>query len=106
MISKIKCSLGYLLVISFFAYASPCKAQSLENIFVKMRERFKSLQDYQCLFASYTANRKKEVEIHYKYYFKKPKMIRMEALTGKYKGSILIYNRSAAADKHALDPSA
>jgi outer membrane lipoprotein-sorting protein len=64
-----------------------------------MRERFEQVRDYHGIYTSYTTDGKDEREITFHYYFKKPKLIRMEVIEGKQPGSILIYNPSKKSNK-------
>ncbi len=64
-----------------------------------MQQTFQSLKDYHCIFESYTARDKKSLKIVFSYFFKTPKMIRMEVLEGIYPGTIMLYNSEVVKDK-------
>lgn len=64
-----------------------------------MKKRFVEIEDYQCILESFAANKKGHHRSIFQYYFKKPKLIRMEVLEGKHPGTILIYNPSLLQDK-------
>jgi outer membrane lipoprotein-sorting protein len=63
-----------------------------------MQARFNSLQGYQCIYESYTANEDKSQTLVFRYYFKKPAQVRMEILEGSYPGTIMIYNPEISRD--------
>lgn len=62
-----------------------------EDILIKMKERFEQIETYQCLFEAFTAKGEKTKVVISRYFFKKPKMVRMEILKGKHKGTVLLY---------------
>lgn len=62
-----------------------------EDILIKMKERFEQIETYQCLFEAFTAKEGKTKVVISRYFFKKPKMVRMEILKGKNKGTVLLY---------------
>ena len=64
-----------------------------------MQQKFQSLRDYQCTFESYTARDEESRAAVFSFYFKKPEMIRMEILEGKYPGSVMLYNPQVIRDK-------
>ena len=84
-----------VIYISIFVLLIPTWAQQTENnyknILVKMKKNFEKIETYQCLFESYTAKGEKTEKVTYMYFFKSPKMVRMEIREGKYKGTVLLY---------------
>jgi outer membrane lipoprotein-sorting protein len=50
-----------------------------------------NVDDYQCIFEEYTALGKQEERRTFRYFFKKPRLIRMEILSGRDRGSIAVY---------------
>jgi hypothetical protein len=67
-----------------------------------MDRAFDKLNDYRCLFDSYTAGDKDSRHIVFGYYFKKPQMVRMEVIEGKYPDTIILYNPKHLQDKVKL----
>ena len=64
-----------------------------------MQQKFQSLKDYHCIFESYTARGQESRGIVFSYFFKKPQMIRMEIVEGKYPGTVMLYNPEVVRDK-------
>lgn len=64
-----------------------------------MKQRFESVNDYRCKYKAYSANGERSVELTFSYYYKRPKMIRMETLSGKYPGTIMLYDEQMKPDK-------
>ena len=58
-----------------------------------------NLVDYQCVFDEYAVLDKQEETRVYKYFFKKPKLIRAEVIKGRNKGSIAFYRDGKARGK-------
>jgi outer membrane lipoprotein-sorting protein len=56
----------------------------------RMKERFDALNDYQCSFDSFVTDARRTQKWTYRYFFKKPDLIRMEIVAGDNKGAILI----------------
>jgi outer membrane lipoprotein-sorting protein len=87
---------GILFIyISIFILLIPAWTQQNENnykdILFKMKERFKEIKTYQCIYEMFTANEEKTEKVVCRYFFKSPKMVRMEIREGKYKGTIMLY---------------
>ncbi len=61
------------------------------ELFWEIKERFKEISDYQCTYVSFVAKGDKNEEYTFRYFFKKPKKIRMEVISEKDKGTVLIY---------------
>lgn len=57
-----------------------------------MQERTRALRTYTCRFTSFSRGPEKTDQATFSYYFKKPNWVRMEALSGKNEGSILLYS--------------
>jgi len=55
-----------------------------------MKDRFESLTDYSCLFDSFVSDGRRSQKWTYRYFFKKPDLIRMEIISGENAGAILI----------------
>ena len=64
-----------------------------------MKDRFESISDYRCLYHTYSAANGKSTNVSFRYFFQKPKRIRMETVTGKYPGTVLLYNAQHKPDK-------
>jgi outer membrane lipoprotein-sorting protein len=62
-----------------------------KEILFKMKERFKEIKTYRCIYEMFTANEEKSERVVCNYFFKAPKMVRMELLEGKYKGTVMLY---------------
>lgn len=56
-----------------------------------MKAAFDRINDYSCRFESFSRLGEKSTSVNFKYFFSKPKLVRMEILTGKYSGTILLY---------------
>ena len=67
-------------------------AESFKEVLGGALTRFGQIQDYHCLYESFAANGKKSETFFYKLYFSKPKLIRLEILKGRSKGTILLYD--------------
>jgi outer membrane lipoprotein-sorting protein len=80
--------IAMLLVITGLAVA---EETDYGKLFQKMQKQVDKIDDYQCTFESFSANDVKTKSITYKYYFKKPKSVRMEIQTGEQKGVVLVY---------------
>jgi outer membrane lipoprotein-sorting protein len=68
-----------------------------------MREKFDAIEDYQCIAESYTTDGERLWRRTFNYYFKKPKLIRMEVAEGQFPGTVLIYNPDIFQDKVCLE---
>lgn len=55
-----------------------------------MKERFEALTDYSCSFDSFVSDGRRSQKGTYRYFFKKPDLIRMEVVSGENAGVILI----------------
>jgi outer membrane lipoprotein-sorting protein len=84
-----------LLLIMVFILFIPAYSGSSDahypDILTRMKERFEKIETYQCFFQVFTAKGKKTETVTARYYFKQPKMVRMEILEGSQKGAILLY---------------
>ena len=60
-------------------------------LIANLERRFEAVTDYRCRYRAHTTDGKKTMTVTYRYYFKKPKWIRMEVLDGKYRGAVLCY---------------
>jgi len=56
----------------------------------RMKARFEALEDYTCSFDSFVADGRRSQRSTFRYFFKKPDLIRMEIISGDNKGAILI----------------
>lgn len=85
----------FVIFIIVFILLIPAWAQQDENnykdILYKMKERFEKVETYRCLFESFTAKGEKTKMVVSRYFFKSPKMVRMELREGKHKGTVLLY---------------
>jgi outer membrane lipoprotein-sorting protein len=92
---------SFCILYFFFILApcDPCQAEPFDNTLKTMQQKFQSLKDYQCVFESYTARDEESREMVFSYFFKKPKMIRMEVLEGTYPGTVMLYNPQVMRDK-------
>jgi len=79
-----------IVVLSIF-FSLSAYALTGNELFWEMRERFKQINDYQCTYVSFVVKGNKSEEYTFRYFFKKPKKIRMEVISQKDKGTILIY---------------
>jgi outer membrane lipoprotein-sorting protein len=64
-----------------------------------MQAKFEAISDYRCLYHAYSAANGKSVHVTFRYYFQKPKQIRMETVTGRYPGTVLLYSAQHNPDK-------
>jgi outer membrane lipoprotein-sorting protein len=69
-----------------------------------MKQKFDTIEDYKFIYEYHTSDGKKRLDVTYKYFFKKPKLIRMEVQTGKYAGTVLIYNQPIYQNKVRVKP--
>ncbi len=67
-------------------------AESFKDVLAAAAAKFEQIQDYRCLYESFASNRKTSETFLYKLYFSKPKLIRLEILSGRSKGTILLYD--------------
>lgn len=79
------------LAVCLFLVVTPSRGQSYDEALVKMQARSRALRAYSCTFVSYACAAEKKQDVTYNYYFKKPGSVRMEAVTGKYEGTVLLY---------------
>ncbi len=61
-----------------------------ETTLKRMNDRFGALSDYRCSFESFATDGWHTQRWTYRYFFKKPNLIRMEIVSGDNKGAILI----------------
>ena len=87
--------LAGLLLSPAFMLLIPASSEGNEISFpdtlTRMKERFEKLETYQCFFQVFTAKGEKTKTVTARYYFKQPKMVRMELLEGRQEGTILLY---------------
>ena len=69
-----------------------CLDPAIKEVFMKLNDRFCRLHDYRCTYEAYSSDGTRSEKFVYDYFFQKPKNIRMEILTGKERGTILIYD--------------
>lgn len=77
-----------IFLLSCFVLADD---NSFQDIIVKLKQKFESLNDYKCEFAAYSSDGKRQELVNYRYFYKKPNLMRSEPLDGKNKGAILLY---------------
>jgi len=83
----------FLTVIPALSPASGAgTAKNFKDVLTAAVAKFEQIQDYQCLYESFASNGKKSETFLYKLYFSKPKLIRLEILRGRSKGTILLYD--------------
>ena len=72
-----------------------------QDLINAMRRRFEELNDYQCenLTTKYK-NTQPKIEGH-NFFFKKPKLIRLEVTAGSDKGAVAVYNKKGKVRAHA-----
>lgn len=58
---------------------------------MELKSKFDSIKDYNCLFESFSSNEEKSEAVTFRYFYKKPKSVRMEIIEGSYSGTILLY---------------
>ncbi|MGE5621193.1 MAG: LolA family protein [archaeon] len=63
-----------------------------EKRLMRLKARFEAIKDYSCIFESYSNNGEKSASVNFRYFFRKPKSVRMEILKGKYSGTVLLMN--------------
>ncbi|MFC2140892.1 outer membrane lipoprotein carrier protein LolA [Acidobacteriota bacterium] len=84
-----------VIYIIIFILLIPAWAQQNENdykdILFKMKERFKEIKTYQCIYEMFTAKGKKTEKVVSNYFFKAPKMVRMESREGRFKSTVMLY---------------
>jgi outer membrane lipoprotein-sorting protein len=85
----------WVIYISIFILVIPGWSQqnqdNYKDILFKMKERFKEIKTYQCTYEMFTTRGEKSEKVVCNYFFKAPKMVRMELREGKYKGTIMLY---------------
>ncbi|MGE5430486.1 MAG: LolA family protein [Syntrophomonadaceae bacterium] len=82
-----------LLVCILFGNSAFCNDDDYQARLMKMKSKFESIKDYSCIFESYSANGEKSASVTFKYYFQKPKLVRMEIIKGKYSGTTLLLQK-------------
>ncbi len=83
-----------ILVIVFILFVPAWTQQNQDNyrdILFKMKERFKEIKTYRCIYEMFTTKGEKSEKVVCGYFFKSPKMVRMEIREGKYKGTVMLY---------------
>ena len=90
-----------LILVFWVLLSSPMAAfgDFYTDTLPQMQAKFDSITDYRCLYKAFSAANGKTTDISFRYYFLKPKQIRMETLTGKYPGTVLLYNPQKKPDK-------
>lgn len=79
-----------LIVCLLLGNCAFCNENDYQARLMKMKLKFESIKDYSCIFESYSSNGEKSASVTFKYYFRKPKSVRMEILKGKYSGTTLL----------------
>ena len=95
-------TLHSLFILSFFfilTHTDPCQAEPFHKTLKTMQQKFLSIKDYQGIFEYFTARDAKSRKIVFSYFFKKPKMIRMEFLEEKFPDTVMLYNPEVVKDK-------
>jgi outer membrane lipoprotein-sorting protein len=60
-------------------------------IIASFQKALDNIDDYQCVFEEYAVSGEKEERRAFRYFFKKPRLIRIEIISGRGKGSIAVY---------------
>jgi outer membrane lipoprotein-sorting protein len=66
------------------------QAEPFESTLKRMKKRFDALQDYLCLFESSVTDGHRTQDFVYRYFFKKPNLVRVEVVSGENAGATLI----------------
>ena len=100
-ISILQLKLTCFALSLMFILTTPAISQAdfFTETLILMQKRFEAVNDYHCIYTAYSANNERSVEVTFRYYYKKPKMIRMETITGKYPGTIMLYDEQVKSDK-------
>ncbi len=84
-----------LIFFPLLAAESISSVKSHGEIFTKtlfqMKDAFKDIYDYRCSLDSFSSGGGRELRVRYRYFYKRPGLIRMEAVNGKYPGSVMVY---------------
>lgn len=65
-----------------------------------VRQKFDSIQDYQCQFITTGYKKGQPKAENHNYYFKKPALIRLEVTSGGDKGAVCVFNRKGKVRAH------
>jgi outer membrane lipoprotein-sorting protein len=80
-----------IVIVLLLSSCASATAQSYDEALAKMQARVQALRTYRCVFTSFSRGPEKTDNATFNYYFKKPGWVRMEALTGKNEGTVLLY---------------
>ena len=81
----------FALALLLASPAARAGEETATQLFQRLRESFANIRDYTCRLESQTAGPRKTEHSVYRYYFKRPKLIRMEMVRGRKPGVIIIY---------------
>jgi outer membrane lipoprotein-sorting protein len=93
------------VLIFLFFILTECAADEMhhEEIIGKIKARYDEIQDYQCRLVEYCTDGSRYEKRTINYYFKKPKLIRMDILKGNRPfdtGSVAVYHGSGKVTGH------
>lgn len=82
-----------LFVWTLLGSSAFCNENDYQARLMKMKSKFDSIKDYSCIFEAFSSNGEKSASVTFKYFFRKPKSVRMEILKGKYSGTTLLLQK-------------
>jgi len=83
-----------LVIILFFSETIFSVEENFESVLFKLKQQFDNINNYLCTIESYTSKKDKSEFLVLKYFFSKPKSVRIEIISGKNKGTILLLNQN------------
>jgi len=94
-----------LLILGIFLYMIECRAESQRpsELFEMIKVRYEEIKDYQCRLFEWSTDGRRYEERIINFYFKKPKLIRMDILRGNRpfdSGSVAVYLGSGKVKGH------
>lgn len=92
------------LIVLLLSVVSETHSLTGDELFWEMKERFEQIKDYQCTYVSFVAKGDKSEEYTFRYFFKQPKKIRMEVISKKDKGTILVYQEGKVRVRSGRGP--
>jgi outer membrane lipoprotein-sorting protein len=94
-----------ILLLPLLGYPGPAhpETQAFADLLQGMKEKFDKIQDYQCIYDSSSFHDGKTQRLIFNYFFRKPKLIRIEILEGRHPGAVLIYDSHRSPTQVRVD---
>lgn len=98
--------IAVFFLLSFIAPAAKCQAPQtsssadIDTIINRLCDNYDKLDNFRCVLTKFERLGSKTDLRTYNYFFSKPRLIRMEIIKGRNKGSVAVYNDGKVCARH------